>query len=547
MKTVLVAFNARFSHSSLALRYIKAYNSEKNIEIAEFSINDHIHYAYSELLKKDGDMYCFSVYIWNLEITLKVAQMLKKAKPEAVITFGGPECSYCPEEIFEKHSFVDYILRGEGEVITGLLIDALEKGEAVNIKGVAKRGDVSEIADCVCLDSIKFPYETFEGLENKIVYFETSRGCPFRCSYCLSSIEKGIRYFSMEYVKKGFDAFFENNIPLVKLIDRTFNADSKRAVEIINYIIENSKCTKVHFEIDPGILTDEVTDALANAPKDLFQLEMGIQSVNPETLKAVNRNENLEKVAQNIAGLKKADNMHIHLDLIAGLPFEGYKSFSDSFNYVYSLKPDMLQLGFLKVLHGTPIQENGDIVYADFPPYEVISTKWITPREICRLKLIDRAVDAINNSGAFKRTVAKLVGENAFGFFEKISVIFDTNKMLSRFDIYGEIYKIFGDVVYEELCLDFMENCRNRPMPSFAQIKYPEGFKKTCAKLFEDGKIPDYVRFEPIGNKVYMMDYKNKILEEIKKCFEKHINSRSTLSAPVVDRRLPPASINPQS
>ena len=344
MKTVLVAFNARFSHSSLALRYIKAYNAQKDIEFAEFSINDRIHRAYSELLKMNGDMYCFSVYIWNLETTLKVAQMLKKGKPDVVITFGGPECSYCPEEIFEKHGFVDYVLRGEGEVITGRLIDALEKGEEVNIKGVAKRGYMSEIADCVDLDTVKFPYETFDGLENKIVYFETSRGCPFRCSYCLSSIEKGIRQFSMDYVKKGFDAFFANNIPLVKLIDRTFNADSKRAKEIIEYIIANSKSTKVHFEIDPGILTDELTDVLASAPVDLFQLEMGIQSANPETLKAVNRNEKLEKVAQNIERLKKADNMHIHLDLIAGLPFEDYKSFEKSFNYVYSLKPDMLQL-----------------------------------------------------------------------------------------------------------------------------------------------------------------------------------------------------------
>lgn len=516
MKTVLVAFNARFSHSSLALRYIKAYNAQKDIEFAEFSINDRIHRAYSELLKMNGDMYCFSVYIWNLEITLKVAQMLKKGKPDVVITFGGPECSYCPEEIFEKHGFVDYVLRGEGEVITGRLIDALEKGEEVNIKGVAKRGYMSEIADCVDLDTVKFPYETFDGLENKIVYFETSRGCPFRCSYCLSSIEKGIRQFSMDYVKKGFDAFFANNIPLVKLIDRTFNADSKRAKEIIEYIIANSKSTKVHFEIDPGILTDELTDVLASAPVDLFQLEMGIQSANPETLKAVNRNEKLEKVAQNIERLKKADNMHIHLDLIAGLPFEDYNSFEKSFNYVYSLKPDMLQLGFLKVLHGTPIQENKDIVYADFPPYEVISTKWITTGEICKLKLIDEAVDTINNSGAFKRTVAKLVGNNAFEFFEKISVIFDTNKALGRFDIYGEIYKIFGDVVYEELCLDFMENSRNRPMPSFAQIKYPEGFKKMCSTLFEDGKIPEHIRFEPIGDKIYMMDYKNKILKDIK-------------------------------
>lgn len=517
LKTVLVAFNARFSHSSLALRYIKSYNQKKNIEIAEYTINDNLWHAYSDLLKKNGDMYCFSVYIWNVEIILKVAQMLKKAKPDVVITFGGPECSYCPEELFEKYDFLDYVLRGEGEYITGCLIDAIEKGENVKIKGVATRQDASQIADCVDLNTVKFPYDNFDDLKNRIVYFETSRGCPFKCSYCLSSIEKGIRYFSMEYVKKGFDSFFEKNIPLVKLIDRTFNADSKRAVEIINYIIENSKCTKVHFEIDPGILTDELMDVLADAPDDLFQLEMGIQSANPKTLKAVNRNDKLSAVAKNIEKLKKADNMHIHLDLIAGLPYEDYESFKKSFNYVYSLKPDMLQLGFLKVLHGTPIGENKDIVYADFPPYEVVATKWITAEEICRLKLVDKSVDAINNSGVFKRTVEKLVGDNPFDFFEKLSVIFDTNKSISRFDIYGEIYKIFGDVVYEELCLDFIENSPNRPMPAFAGIEYPKGFKKMCSSFLDDVKAREYIRFEPVGNKIYMMDYKNKILKDITK------------------------------
>lgn len=515
LKTVLVAFNARFSHSSLALRYIKTYNIEKNIEIAEYTINDQIYHAYSDLLKRKGDMYCFSVYIWNIEITLKVAQMLKKAKPDVIITFGGPECSYCTEELFEKHVFLDYVMCGEGEVISGKLIDALENGQNVNIKGVATRDNPSVIADCVDLATVPFPYDCFDELKNKIIYFETSRGCPFRCSYCLSSIEKGMRYFPMEYVKKGFDKFFENNVPLVKLIDRTFNADSKRAVEIINYIIENSKCTKVHFEIDPGILTEELINVLAGAPKDLFQLEMGIQSANPHTLKAVNRNDKLTAVAENIAKLKKADNMHIHLDLIAGLPYEDYNSFKNSFNYVYSLKPDMLQLGFLKVLHGTPIEENRDIVYADFPPYEVISTKWISAEEICRLKLIDKAVDAINNSGVFTRTLNKLVKNNAFEFFEKISVIFDTNKIYSRFDLYTELYKIFGDIVYEELCLDFLENSPNRPMPSFANINYPAGFKKKCISILNQGQSLENIRFEPIGDKVYIMDYKNKVLQDV--------------------------------
>ncbi len=517
MKTVLVAFNARFSHSSLALRYIKEYNAEKNIEIAEYTINDQLYYAYGDLLKHGGDMYCFSVYIWNVEITLKVAQMLKKAKPDVVIALGGPECSYCPEQLFEKHDFIDYILRGEGEVITGRLIDCVENNVLPDVKGIAFRGNMSQLADCVDLEKIVFPYGDFEDLKNRIVYFETSRGCPFKCSYCLSSVETGIRYFPMEYVKKGFDAFFENNIPLVKLIDRTFNANSKRAVEIVEYIIKNSKGTKVHFEIDPGILTDELIDVLAGAPDDLFQLEMGIQSANPETLCAVNRNVHLDKIRDNVAKLKKADNMHIHLDLIAGLPYEDYESFKKSFDYVYSMKPHMLQLGFLKVLHGTPIQMQDGIEYCDFPPYEVISTKWLTVEEICKLKSVDKAVDAVNNSGAFRRTLEKLTADNGFDVFEKISAVFDTNKIPSRFDLYGEIYKIFGDVVYEELCLDFIENSPNRPMPSFAAVEYPKGFKKKCISAMGEDFSPENVRFEPVGNKVYMMDYKHGELKDITK------------------------------
>lgn len=524
LKTVLAAFNARYSHSSLALRYIKTFNSEKNIEIAEYTINDQLHYAYGDLLERGGDIYCFSVYIWNVEITLKVAQMLKKARPEVIIALGGPECSYCPQQILEKCWFADYILRGEGEVITGKLIECIEKGEKPVFKGIASRDELSSIADCVDLETISFPYESFEGLENRIVYFETSRGCPFKCSYCLSSVENGIRYFPMEYVKKGFDAFFENNIPLVKLIDRTFNANSKRAVEIVEYIIKNSKNTKVHFEIDPAILTDELINALLKAPKDLFQLEMGIQSANPETLRAVNRSVSLDKIKENVAKLKVADNMHLHLDLIAGLPFEDFESFKKSFDFVYSMKPHMLQLGFLKVLHGTPVQKQEGIVYCDFPPYEVLSTKWLLPEEICKLKLVDKAVDAVNNSGAFKRTLKKLVTESAFSVFEKISVVFGTNKVPSRFDLYGEIYKIFGDAVYSELCLDFMENSPNRPMPSFASVDYPKGFKKKCILAMGEDFSPENVRFEPIGRRVYMMDYKNGALKDITEEYEKELS-----------------------
>ncbi len=522
LKILLTAFNARYSHSSIAIRYIKAYNSSKNIDLMEFSINDNIHYAYSKLIDKKADVYCFSVYIWNIEITLKVAQMVKKALPNCKIVLGGPECSYNPKEILNKNRFIDYIILGEGEKVTGMLIECLENHEEPEFDGIASRNYIGNQAPCMELSQVIFPYtsESLKELKNKIIYFETSRGCPFKCAYCLSSIEKGIRYFPMEYVKKGFDMFFKNNVPLVKLIDRTFNADPKRAVEIAKYIIKNSKNTKVHFEIDPGILTNEFIDVLASAPKDLFQLEMGIQSINKNTLGAVNRTNDIEKISKNIEKLKAANNMHLHLDLIAGLPYEDYKSFEKSFNYVFSLNPDMLQLGFLKVLHGTPIEQTDGIIYADFPPYEVISTKWIRADEICKLKLIDKAVDGINNSGAFKMTIQKITVDNPFKAFERISKIFDTDIILSRFDIYDELYKIYGEEIFEELIFDFMLSNKGRPMPKFANIEYPKSFKKNCIKATKTDDLEN-VRFEPVKDKIYMVDYNKNEIVDITKEYKK--------------------------
>ena len=520
MKTVLCAFNARYSHSCLAIRYIKEYNSNKNIELAEFSINDGVQRPYAVLLDMNADIYCFSIYIWNVEITLKVAQMLKKAKPHCTIVAGGPECSYCAEDFLNKYPFVDYVVMGEGEEVTGKLIESLEKGSPIDFCGIASKSFNRGFAPAVDLCKVKSPYtlQSLSELENKIIYFETSRGCPFGCSYCLSSTEKGVRYFPMEYVKKGFDLFFEAKVPLVKLVDRTFNSDPDRAKEIIKYIMANSTCTRVHFEIDPAILTDELLDLLSYAPEGLFQLEMGIQSANADTLKAVNRHILTPKVAENISRLRQNNNMHLHLDLIAGLPYEDYETFGKSFDYVYSLKPDMLQLGFLKVLHGTPIEKEKSIICADFPPYEVISTEWLGAKDICKLKLIDKAVDAINNSGAFKRTLDKLIDDNAFKVFEHISQIFDTDKTLSRFDLYSEIYDLYGDDIRTELLLDYIENSPNRPMPRFAQMVYPPNFKKNCNKLLKE-KHPDLkpeaIRFEPLNGDIYMMDYQSKTLTKL--------------------------------
>lgn len=526
MKTVLCAINAKYTHSSLALRYIEKYNAGRDICICEYTINDSIYNIYKSLLNEKADIYAFSCYIWNIEVILKVAEMIKKAMPLSIIMLGGPEASYNAKGYLTS-PYIDYVMLGEGEHIFKEIFENINNLE--NVNGLAGKDFINNKFEPLDLSTVPLPYnkKDLEMLNGKIIYFETSRGCPFRCSYCLSSAQGKIRYFPMEYVKKGFDLFFENNVPLVKLIDRTFNADKERAKEIIQYIIENSKNTRVHFEVAPHILDDELIELLNSAPKDMFQLEMGIQSTNPDTLKNINRNVDLEIIKENILKISKNNNMHIHLDLIAGLPYEDYSSFKKSFNYVFDLKPQMLQLGFLKVLHGTEISKNNDINYCSFPPYEVISTKWITREEICILKDIDNAVDKFYNNGGFENTLNKLYENDGFGLFYKLSKLI-SGKTVSKATLYSILYNEYGDSIYNELILDFLLNNKDTKLPSFIKETRPDNYKKIYYSLIKDDNFlstyniePEFknLRFEAVNNTVYMVDYKNNKIYNIGKYF----------------------------
>ncbi len=519
IKTVLTAINSKYTHSSLALLYLKKYNNNADISTCEFSINDNPYNIYQNLLKHDADLYGFSCYIWNIEITLKVAENLKKAKPECTIFLGGPEASYNYKELL-KNSFINYVFIGEGEEALRQFLNKIPPEE---ISGIASKDFANHYNPPLDLSLIPLPYnkEDLKQLKNKIIYFETSRGCPFNCSYCLSSAMHNVRYFPMEYVKRGFDLFFENDVPLVKLIDRTFNSDKKRAVEIIKYIIANSRKTSVHFEVAPHLLDDELTELLNSAPKGMFQLEMGIQSANETTLRAINRRSDLNKIKENISKISK--DIHIHLDLIAGLPYEDFESFKESFNYVYSLKPNMLQLGFLKVLHGTDIAKNKDIIYCSYPPYEVISTKWINADEICVLKDIDKIVDKLLNSGSFTKTLNKLNDSNPFEMFLTISEKTDiANTTTGKSRLYSRLYDAFGDQILNELTEDFIEHNKDTKLPDFVKITRPLDFKKRCKKYLSENNITDFknIRIEGVNNKVYFMDYSKK---EFKDLTDNHI------------------------
>ena len=323
----------------------------------------------------------------------------------------------------------------------------------------------------------------------------------------------------MEYVKTGLAMLFAAEVPLVKLIDRTFNYDSRRAGEILRFVLEQSRSTCVHMELEPRILTEELIALLGSAPKGMFQVEMGIQSANPRTLKAIGRACDLERTAENIRRLQAFRNMHIHLDLIAGLPYEDYESFGRSFDLVYSLRPDMLQLGFLKVLHGTAIRGNADITAVDFPPYEVVATRWITASELCRLKEAEEAVEKLYNSGAFARTLERLASAQPFRVFEALGRLLaraQAGGKLKRRELYPLLYSAYGEELRPALAEDFIRNNKSVPLPEFVRPQRERGFKDRIWRLMQQpwfcekyGVEPDLsrLRFERMDGRAYMMDY----------------------------------------
>lgn len=527
MKTVLTAVNARFVHSSLALRYLKQYNPEFDIRLAEFSLNDNIWHMLDSLEKEKAEVYGFSCYIWNMEPILKLAEMLKKAVPNTFVFLGGPEAGCRAEEILKSYPFIDGVMVGEGEQtlkeLLGRFADGILPDALPMIPGLMHRRAAFEPRRELDLASVPLPYteEDLPLLQGKIVYFETSRGCPFHCAYCLSAAEKTVRAFPMEYVKKGLSMLFLAGVPLVKLIDRTFNYDNSRAMEILRFILEESRNTCVHMELEPQILTPELTALLGSAPKDRFQAEIGIQSANEKTLQSVGRSCNLKKIAENIWNLRQYGNMHIHLDLIAGLPYEDYASFGRSFDFVYHLRPDMLQLGFLKVLPGTPVCHMDGIVAQGFPPYQVISTKWMDPDSMRKLREIEAAVEMFYNSGAFVKTVKQLVSEDdrPFSVFETLAgVLVQAEKKgkRKRRELYSILYQVYGESLREALSEDFIRYNQNVPLPAFVHPQREKGFKDKTYQLMKNdvfcrtyGIVPDLarLRFERMDGKAYMMDY----------------------------------------
>lgn len=442
LKLVLATLNAKYIHSSLALRYLRAYCEPTcpSITIKEYTINNKLLEILSDLFETQPQVLGLACYIWNIEMTVMLARLVKQVMPNTVIILGGPEVTYDPQEILEKHAAVDYVIQGEGEAPLAALLRQLNgRSEIQEITGVVSRNSVTTSGAQVmkCLDDIPFPYNSadLDTLRDKIVYYESSRGCPFSCQYCLSSATSGVRYFSTERVLQDLQILINAKVRQVKFVDRTFNASKSHYLPILRFLAKQDCKTNFHLEIAADILDAEAIDVLTEAPTGRFQLEIGVQSTHEPTLAAIQRHNNWERLTTNVKRLRQIGHLHLHLDLIVGLPFESYCRFGQSFNDVYRLQPHMLQIGFLKVLKGSGIRrgaEEHNYVFADFAPYEVLQNNYMNYREIRKLQILEEVFNQTYNSGRYEYTLRLLVeleDNQPFALFEALTLYWEERNL----------------------------------------------------------------------------------------------------------------------
>ncbi|MCI9565661.1 MAG: B12-binding domain-containing radical SAM protein [Eubacterium sp.] len=528
MKVLLVAVNAKYIHSNLAVYSLKEYaekygKNEHEIKIKEYTINQYTEEIVADIYEEQADIIGFSCYIWNIQQVMEVINDLKSVCPKKDIWVGGPEVSFNAVQVLSDNVNVDYVMCGEGEEILKQFLDNYHEGklQRKDINGLVYREDgqikVNPMMKPVDISDIPFVYRDMKDFENKIIYYETSRGCPFSCSYCLSSIDKKIRFRNLDLVKEELRFFIDNKTSQVKFVDRTFNCNPKHAMEIWRYIKENDNgITNFHFEIAADLMTEEELELISDMRPGLIQLEIGVQSVNEETLQAIHRKTDIGKIESITGRIRQNKNIHQHLDLIAGLPYEDYSSFKNSFNTVYAMKPDQLQLGFLKVLNGAGISEEAKeygIVCSSRPPYEVLKTKWLTFDEILRLKEIETVVEIYYNSLQFSETIRKLEEffKSPFDMYERLGRYYKKYSAGGLKHSRVNRYVLLLDFIMEELnlteedsfawkellTLDFYlrENAKTRPV--FA--KSLEDSKKKIHKIYchpqLKQKLKNYVNY----------------------------------------------------
>ncbi len=498
MKILLAAVNAKFIHSNLAVRTLCAYAKKSvhreglEIEIAEYTINQQKDDILRDIYEKAADMICFSCYIWNQVYIESLIHDLSKVLPKALFWMGGPEVSYAAKEVLLRLPEVKGVMRGEGERTFAELCKGRPLDEIQGITFRRQDGSIceNEWRKPMDLDEVPFVYQDMKEFEHKIIYYESSRGCPFSCSYCLSSVDKRLRFRSVQTVKRELAFFLEQKVAQVKFVDRTFNCNHTHAMEIWKFIAEHDNgVTNFHFEISADLLNEKELQLIKTMRAGLIQLEIGVQSTNKKTIQEIKRTMDFEKLSQSVRSLRRMENVHQHLDLIAGLPFEDIASFSKSFDDVYGLRPHQLQLGFLKVLKGSFMEEKKadyGLVYKSEPPYEVLYTNWLSYEDILKLKGIEQMVEIYYNSGQFEHTLPELekmfispyrLYEKLWEYYKEKELHSIQHKRSARYEILLDFVKhvceqkddgIHAKYVRELLIYDYYlrENAKTRP--SFA-------------------------------------------------------------------------------
>ena len=508
MKILLVAINAKYIHSNLAVHSLRASAApyQNCIEIAEYTINQRKEEILRDIYLRKPDLLCFSVYLWNLEYVEAIQREFHKLCPKVPIWEGGPEVSFETKEYLEKKAEVTGVMIGEGED-TFRELCAHYAGEELllsEINGIAYREDGGEIRftrprETKCLSDVPFCYDNLEEYANRIIYYESSRGCPFSCSYCLSSVDKKLRFRDLEHVKKELQFFIDQRVPQVKFVDRTFNCDHGRTLAIWSYLTEHDQgVTNFHFEVSADLLNEEELELISKMRPGLIQLEIGVQSTNEVTIKEIHRTMKLERVKEVVSRIRKGGNVHQHLDLIAGLPFEDYQSFRRSFDEIYALWPNQLQLGFLKVLKGSFLYENAKsygLVWKDEPPYEVLYTKWLSFEEVLKIKLVEEMLEVYYNSGQFEVTMKLIYAltDSAFDLFLELGEYYEEkgyagiqHSRIRRCEILLDFLRGKGiptETIQESLTYDLYarENCKTRPAWAPDLSEYKEMTRKYCA------------------------------------------------------------------
>lgn len=517
MKFLLVAINSKYIHSNPAVYSLRAYVGDElreHVEIAEYTINHVFTDILADIYKRKPDVIGISCYIWNIGMVWELVTELSKLMPKVPIWLGGPEVSFDADKLLVAHPEVTGVMVGEGEETFRELLSYYVKKTGVleEIKGLCLQSGYTVPRELTDMNTLPFLYEDLSAFENRIIYYESSRGCPFRCSYCLSSIDKKVRLRNIDTVKKELQFFLDRKVKQVKFVDRTFNCNHTHATEIWRYISEHDNgVTNFHFEISADLLNEEELSLLSGMRPGLVQLEIGVQSTNPETLGAIHRSMDVDRLARIVARINAGNNVHQHLDLIAGLPFEDYESFGRSFDRVYGMRPEQLQLGFLKVLKGSEMHTQAEefgICYTDKPPYEVLYTKWLSFSEVLRLKRVEEMVELYYNSNQFVHTLQFL--EQAFAspfrMYEELAEFYEEKGYFVNSPARSYRYQVLlafacekdkeHEAVYRELLtydLYLRENVKSRPEFAKDLMPYKEEIREFYRREEEERKyLPEY-------------------------------------------------------